>query len=140
MTDFETLLTRICAVNREKFGPGARTKGVQEHIKKEFDEINSASGIYGRQEEWVDVAILGIDGLLRACREVLRDTHPGTVENIFGEDHQSVFDGEPSNEVVAKYACRALIEKINKNELRDFGDWRQASPDAPMEHKRGTHD
>lgn len=45
------------------FGPGARTKGVCEHIRKELLEIEAdPKDIY----EWVDVLVLAFDGATRA--------------------------------------------------------------------------
>ncbi|MDE3022952.1 MAG: DUF550 domain-containing protein [Pseudomonadota bacterium] len=45
------------------FGPGERTQGVLDHIRKELIEIEeSPVDVY----EWVDVIILAFDGALRA--------------------------------------------------------------------------
>lgn len=47
------------------FGPGQRTKGVLDHIRKELIEVEEdPTGM-----EWVDVIILALDGALRAGRE-----------------------------------------------------------------------
>lgn len=43
------------------FGPGARTKGVCEHIRRELIEIETDPNL----EEWIDVVILGLDGAWR---------------------------------------------------------------------------
>jgi hypothetical protein len=45
------------------FGPGMRTKGVCDHIRKELLEIEAAPGDL---EEWIDVLILAIDGAWRS--------------------------------------------------------------------------
>lgn len=45
------------------FGPGARTKGVVEHIRKELKEIEAAPDDIS---EWIDVVILALDGAWRA--------------------------------------------------------------------------
>jgi hypothetical protein len=45
------------------FGPGARTKGVVDHIHKELAEIEAAPGDVS---EWIDVVILALDGAWRA--------------------------------------------------------------------------
>lgn len=45
------------------FGPGRRTLGVLDHIRKELAEIEDAPDDV---EEWVDVIILAFDGALRA--------------------------------------------------------------------------
>ena len=44
------------------FGPGLRTKGVVDHIRKELKEILDDPKDL---EEWVDVIILGFDGAWR---------------------------------------------------------------------------
>lgn len=49
--------------SNKTFGPGKRTYGVLEHIRKELDEIDQdPTDIY----EWVDVLILAFDGAWRA--------------------------------------------------------------------------
>ena len=50
----------------ETFGPGARTKGLTKHIKKELQEIEQDPTSV---EEWVDVIILALDGAWRAGHE-----------------------------------------------------------------------
>lgn len=48
------------------FGPGTRTKGVVEHIRKELKEIEADPSDI---EEWIDVVILALDGAWRAGAE-----------------------------------------------------------------------
>lgn len=45
------------------FGPGQRTKGVIDHIRKELIEIESSPHDLS---EWVDVILLALDGAWRA--------------------------------------------------------------------------
>lgn len=45
------------------FGPGARTAGVIDHIRKELREIEESPNDLS---EWIDVAILAFDGAWRA--------------------------------------------------------------------------
>lgn len=45
------------------FGPGTRTNGILDHIRKELREIESAPHDL---EEWIDVVILALDGAWRA--------------------------------------------------------------------------
>lgn len=49
--------------SRETFGPGHRTKGVLDHIRKELKEIEADPLDV---KEWVDVIILAFDGAWRA--------------------------------------------------------------------------
>ncbi len=56
-------LERQRAFSERTFGPGARTKGVIDHIRKELAEIEAdPTDIM----EWVDVIILAFDGAWRA--------------------------------------------------------------------------
>lgn len=45
------------------FGPGDRAQGIVDHIRKELKEIEKAPGDL---EEWIDVAILALDGAWRS--------------------------------------------------------------------------
>lgn len=45
------------------FGPGARTAGVIDHIRKELKEVESSPHDL---EEWVDLILLSLDGAWRA--------------------------------------------------------------------------
>lgn len=49
--------------SEDTFGPGKRTLGVIDHIRKELDEIAAEPDDI---EEWVDVIILAFDGAWRA--------------------------------------------------------------------------
>jgi hypothetical protein len=65
MTDFEAHLTRQMVFSKATFGPGSRTKGVIDHIRKELVEVEESEG---NAAEWVDVVILALDGLMRAIQ------------------------------------------------------------------------
>ncbi len=45
------------------FGPGPRTAGICDHIRKELAEIEAAPNDV---EEWIDVVLLALDGAWRA--------------------------------------------------------------------------
>lgn len=64
MSDFSFLahLIRQRSWSRYTFGPGARTKGILDHIRKELAEIEAEP----LSNEWIDVAILALDGAWRA--------------------------------------------------------------------------
>jgi hypothetical protein len=49
--------------SKETFGPGPRTQGIIDHIKKELVEIEAQPSDIS---EWVDVVILALDGAWRA--------------------------------------------------------------------------
>lgn len=55
-------LVRQRAFSEATFGPGARTAGVIDHIRKEPREIEAAPDDLS---EWVDVVILALDGAWR---------------------------------------------------------------------------
>lgn len=118
-------LTRQAAFSRKTFGPGARTKGVSDHIRKELVEVenalNSELQEFVRQSEaiyeWTDVAILGLDGLTRA----IWDRWP-----------------EWTAEQVATQAVKMIMSKQTKNEGRTWPDWRTAPADKAIEHVRGV--
>lgn len=48
------------------FGPGERTLGVLDHIRKELEEVEAEPS---KVSEWADVLILAFDGALRAGHE-----------------------------------------------------------------------
>lgn len=48
--------------SKKTFGPGVRTQGVIEHIRKELIEIEQNPK---DTEEWIDVVILALDGAWR---------------------------------------------------------------------------
>lgn len=61
--DLVAHLRRQRRFSEKTFGPGARTKGVIQHIRKELLEIeNDPTDV----EEWVDVVLLALDGAWRA--------------------------------------------------------------------------
>ena len=49
--------------SQKTFGPGHRTEGIIDHIKKELEEIEQDPGDI---KEWIDIVILGFDGAWRA--------------------------------------------------------------------------
>lgn len=56
-------LVRQRAFSERTFGPGARTFGVLDHIRKELREIEDKPSDLS---EWIDVVILAFDGAWRA--------------------------------------------------------------------------
>jgi hypothetical protein len=60
--DFADHLQRQREFSERTFGPGARAKGVVAHIRKELLEIEAAPDDLA---EWIDVAILALDGAWR---------------------------------------------------------------------------
>lgn len=116
--DMQAHLTRQIAWSRTCFGPGARLDGVIDHIRKELREVEESGG---STKEWVDVAILALDGLWRS---------------IAFQSHAPYF-GLPSDHV-ARSVIDALTEKQAHNELRDWPDWRTADPTKAIEHVRPT--
>lgn len=60
--NFHRHLARQRAFSEQTFGPGMRTQGVIDHIRKELLEIEAAPTDLS---EWIDVAILALDGAWR---------------------------------------------------------------------------
>lgn len=116
MVSFEDHLKRQISFSKAVFGPGQRMKGLIAHIRKELYEIEEADN---DPREWVDVVILGLDGLWRS----LYERNP----TAYTDD-------------LARESVRYIIEKQNKNESRDWPDWRTADEDKPIEHVRGVND
>lgn len=106
--DLAAHLLRQRAFSRATFGPGMRTKGVVDHIRKELIEIE---GEPDDLTEWVDVVLLALDGLWR-CAE--HRANPVPMDVVIG----------------------AIEAKQSKNERRDWPDWRGADPDKAIEHVR----
>lgn len=61
--DFAAHLQRQREFSKRTFGPGARTAGVVDHIRKELREIEADPTDIS---EWIDVVILALDGAWRA--------------------------------------------------------------------------
>ncbi len=119
MTDFEGHLTRQIVFSRANFGPGSRTEGVCDHITKELREVVAAGCEESRSQEWVDVAILALDGLTRSI---------------------GARNPDWSSTDVAKIAVMMILAKQGKNERRTWPDWRTMSADKAIEHQRGHED
>jgi hypothetical protein len=111
--DLVAHLTRQMVFSKAAFGPGARTQGVIDHIRKELKEVEESGG---EASEWVDVVILALDGLTRQL------WNAGI--------HQ-----RPADEI-AEMAVGMVRAKQARNELRDWPDWRTADPNRAIEHVR----
>jgi len=99
-------LHRQMVFSRRTFGPGDRTAGVCDHIRKELIEVEAdhANGAHTLLE-WVDVIILALDGAWRS-----------------GAGPEQI--------------CSALAAKLRINESRHWPDWRTVQPGRAIEHVR----
>lgn len=111
--DWQQHIVRQIAWSGANFGPGPRTAGVCDHIRKELIEVEQSGG---SPAEWTDVAILGMDGLWRAVRE-----------------RNPTLD----NDDIAELVVQCILTKQNRNERRVWPDWRTAPQDKAIEHVRG---
>ena len=131
MTDLIAHLTRQGAFGRATFGPGPRTEGVLKHIESEIEEVRRAAEEGDLDElvkEWTDIAILGLDGLIRAVR---------AREEAFNAQRMlSLARPYITHDEVARIAVDNIVGKQAKNEMRDWPDWRGKSEDQPIEHDR----
>lgn len=98
------LLERQRVFSERAFGPGRRTLGITQHIRKELAEIIDAPDDL---EEWIDVAILALDGAWRA--------------------------GANPTQIIEAY-----VAKLEKNEAREWPDWRESDEHTAIEHVRGA--
>lgn len=111
--DLEQHLLRQMAWSHATFGPGVRTQGVVDHIRKELVEVLEGNG---DSAEWVDVVILALDGLTRQL---------------------SYCTGERANPTtIAEVAVRMIVGKQGRNEARVWPDWRTMPADRAIEHVR----
>lgn len=106
--DLEGHLIRQRLWSESTFGPGDRTEGVCDHIRKELVEVQSdaAAGV-PTLPEWVDVIILAFDGAWRS--------------------------GANPREII-----NAIVAKQTKNEGRKWPDWRTADRGKAIEHDRSA--
>lgn len=77
----EAHLERQIAFSEKTFGPGPRTLGVVDHIRKELIEVLEHPSDL---KEWVDVIILGFDGAWRSghtAAEIIEAIKAKQVEN-----------------------------------------------------------
>lgn len=104
--DLRAHLQRQAEFSARTFGPGDRTAGVCDHIRKELIEVqaDAAAGV-PTIGEWADVIILGFDGAWRS-----------------GATPAQIID--------------AIVAKQTKNEGRKWPDWRTADPTKAIEHDR----
>jgi hypothetical protein len=65
-SDLVDYISRQREWSRVTFGPGSRTEGIIEHIRKELTEVEASP--YDVME-WVDLIILALDGAWRAGYE-----------------------------------------------------------------------
>jgi hypothetical protein len=65
--DFRAHLQRQREWSERTFGPGDRAQGVVDHIRKELVEIEAEPGDLS---EWIDVAVLALDGAWRSGASV----------------------------------------------------------------------
>lgn len=75
-------LVNQSAWSRQTFGPGARTAGVVQHIRKELREVRDTPS---DPTEWADIAILALDGVWRTSGDTypaLADHHRSTEDNV----------------------------------------------------------
>lgn len=114
MIDFRSFLERFVAFSRTAFGPYYNEERILSHLQKEIEEIRSAETIGERHKEWVDIVILGLDGLSKSILD----------DNMYNKE----------TNVVVNLMLNEIYRKQNKNEVREWPDWRSVPSDKPIEH------
>jgi hypothetical protein len=61
--DLKGHIARQIVFSAKTFGPGSRLRGILDHVQKELKEIEAEPSSL---EEWIDLIILGLDGVWRA--------------------------------------------------------------------------
>lgn len=93
--------------SQKTFGPGMRTEGISDHIKKELREIaQDPSDV----EEWIDVVSLGLDGAWRCLKDRVPDS------------------------MIGPLIAAVLEGKQQRNQKRVWPDWRDCDPNAAINH------
>lgn len=115
-------LHRQAAFSKATFGPGVRTEGVLDHISKEIEEVRNADSFEERVDEWADLVILSLDGLIRE----IKYNSPSAKSMDFLS--------------VASVAWSKIQNKQCRNELRDWPDWRTQDPNKAIEHVRSSNE
>ena len=123
--DLKAHLIRQMVFSKATFGPGTRTSGVTDHIKKEIAEVINGNG---DPHEWVDIVILALDGLTRELWANGIRIQPG-LGQLNGDYLATASD-------VSAMACKLIEAKQSRNEVRMWPDWRTADPDKAIEHTR----
>lgn len=121
---FAALVAEQAAWSHRTFGPGTRTLGLLDHLRKELVEVGKAP--YDLSE-WIDLAILAIDGAWRHASQ----TDSGE-PMLFSEDEVGTSDYAAVGQLVVDAYCA----KLAKNFERTWPDWRTAPADKAIEHDR----
>lgn len=154
MTDLIAHLTRQAAFSRATFGPGPRTEGVIDHVKKELREVEKCyeprtrtviTGSYISPESMKRVESTREEPVEIDPKEQHEDAALEWADvAILGLDGltRAISAANPDWTFarVAAKAVEMIVAKQGKNELRDWPDWRTAAPGKAIEHVRGTHD
>lgn len=101
--------------SRATFGPGTREAGIIDHIKKELKEIEQANPGDDKISEWVDIVVLGLDGLWRAMD--------------YGENN--IAGTAKGYQMIVRY-----LSKMKVNFERQWPDWRNFKQNQAIEHVR----
>lgn len=102
----------------QTFGPGARSKGVIAHLRKELEELERDPMDL---MEWVDVFMLATDGFWRA----------------YVEKHGGFADGEPIGRHIVRAAHEFISLILEKHIINTERQWpASTSQDEPVEHVR----
>lgn len=115
--DLVQFLRHQIAWSVNRFGHGRRTEGICKHIEKELAEVRANPADI---KEWIDIAILALDGAWRCV------WYTGESLNRYGLVNQ---------ESLAKYTVTALEDKSRENWFER--KWPEPGQESePVEHIR----
>jgi hypothetical protein len=134
--DLVAHLYRQRAFSRATFGPGRRVAGVSDHIRRELAEFAKASEAAEAAQEAESEALattLGpIPGSIAKEAKDTRDALAAEAADVILLSLDLAWRAGLEPERIA----RAVKEKQDRNELRDWPDWRTQPADKAIEHTR----
>ena len=127
-----THLSEQIAFSIKTFGPGSRTAGVTDHIRQELEEVITAKTHDEKIKEWVDVVLLSFDGLWRAIanKDIWTDRE---ISDIVEEEEIPIDE-------IAQTVEEKIRQKFEKNQRREWPDWRTAPLGKAITHTKGIED
>lgn len=130
--DLTEHLERQKKFSLKTFGPGVRTKGVVDHIRKELKEIEEKPHDL---EEWIDVILLAFDGAYRSGASAAEIVNMIIYKQSKNESRNWP-DWRTMNLDQAIGHVKDVPETVELEELRTLERWRKWNPTMTVEDLR----